>query len=528
MEWGKYMKKVIESNWKFIAISVFLSVIAAVSALVTPIMIQWVNQSDQFFSIEIVSYIGFAMIVTFVIQTFMIWFRERYAANFNTRHLMSLIQKMVRMSYDAYSHYEASYLIDRIFTAVDANYLFLINSFGVLARSVLVIGVSLFLLATVSSGIALTMMILIPINYFGFRLINQQLKERMNRMQEASAATHKDLIATLSNSDSVKASGDVDRYSNLFSNSFRNTFQTLAHTNQFAQITSGGISFLNQLAQNMIYVYTSFLVATNQWSVTQLIILGIVFPIFFEAMGQLTKLNLDYNSLKVSNDFVTNDLDNNRERQGTFSVDHIETITLDTPTYKIGGKDLSLAITAEISQGDIVYLKGKSGSGKSSLLKAILAFRPSQGITINHIVISDLNYLSLRSRVFYLSQQVTILSQTLEANIGFGRTLTSEEKDFLSQTAVMRPILEKRSWHTELVENGANLSGGERQRIAMARALVADADVLLMDESLSSIDEDNSKILMTEILDYYRDKIVIFTAHNALHLNKASKVIEIK
>ena len=359
-------------------------------------------------------------------------------------------------------------------------------------------------------------------------MINQQLKERMNRMQEASAATHKDLIATLSNSDSVKSSGDVDRYSNFFSKSFRNTFQTLAQTNQFAQITSGGISFLNQLVQNMIYVYTSFLVATNQWSVTQLIILGIVFPIFFEALGQLTKLNLDYNSLKVSNNFVTNDLDQNSERQGTISIDHIKTITLDKPAYKIGGKELSLAIMAEISQGDIIYLKGKSGSGKSSLLKAILAFRPSQGITINHIAINDIKHLSLRKRVFYLSQQVTILSQTLEANIGFGRPLTTEEKDFLSQTAVMRPILEKRSWKTELVENGANLSGGERQRIAIARALVADADVLLMDEILSSIDEENSLILMSEILDYYRDKIVIFTAHNALHLNKATKVIEIK
>ncbi|HHB9305048.1 TPA: ABC transporter transmembrane domain-containing protein, partial [Enterococcus faecalis] len=106
-------------------------------------------------------------------------------------------------------------MINRIFSAVDALYLFLISSFSVTIKSIFTILLSLLMVSYLSIEIVLFMVLLIPLNYFGFKYINKKLKVRMENMQKNAAVANKNLISTLSNQDAVKAGISAEILENL-------------------------------------------------------------------------------------------------------------------------------------------------------------------------------------------------------------------------------------------------------------------------------------------------------------------------
>ncbi len=110
-----------------------------------------------------------------------------------------------------------------------------------------------------------------------------------------------------------------------------------------------------------------------------------------------------------------------------------------------------------------------------------MKFRKSTGIRINEIKIDEICNSSLRNKITYISQTPTILSTSLENNIGMGHELSEEEKVFIEKSGILNSILKEKSWDSILYENGANLSGGEKQRIAICRVIITNADLYILD-----------------------------------------------
>ena len=105
--------------------------------------------------------------------------------------------------------------------------------------------------------------------------------------------------------------------------------------------------------------------------------------------------------------------------------------------------------------------------------------------------------------------------------------LSYEQKQLILNTGILNPILKTKDWETVLTENGSNLSGGEKQRIAVARLILADADVYILDESTSNIDEESSQAIFETLLECVKDKIFIFTSHDKKNSQYANKIINI-
>ncbi|WP_313769706.1 ATP-binding cassette domain-containing protein [Enterococcus durans] len=175
----------------------------------------------------------------------------------------------------------------------------------------------------------------------------------------------------------------------------------------------------------------------------------------------------------------------------------------------------------------MVYIEGDSGSGKSSLLRLLLKFRKSTGIRINEIKIDEICNSSLRNKITYISQTPTILSTSLENNIGMGHELSEEEKVLIEKSGILNSILKEKSWDSILYENGANLSGGEKQRIAICRVIITNADLYILDESISNIDKESAIAIMEFLTENINDKIILFTTHDKYFKKYANKVITI-
>ena len=212
---------------------------------------------------------------------------------------------------------------------------------------------------------------------------------------------------------------------------------------------------------------------------------------------------------------------------GTQGISRISSIRFDIGTLKIKDKVLARDIHGSFQYGDVVWIKGESGKGKSTLVKMLLKFRECDGIFINDISLSDITNASLRSRMNYLSQNVPIVKGTLRENLFFNIKWDKEREEKLKQEPILQSIFSNKDMDSLIDENGTNLSGGEKQRIALARALYDDVDVIILDEVTSNIDKESAEIILERIMSGKEQKIIFIISHDTMPELYANKILHL-
>ena len=185
-----------------------------------------------------------------------------------------------------------------------------------------------------------------------------------------------------------------------------------------------------------------------------------------------------------------------------------------------------------LTAGRSYAISGPSGAGKSTVVDLLLKFyQPQSGaIRVNGIDIKNISHTSLRMHIVLAEQTVRIFFDTIERNVQFGYEATPKDiSDVLDAVGLfdLTSSLPK-GVDTLLNFQGSNISGGQRQRIGLARALLRSADVLIMDESTSALDQATREKLLANLLPRYKDKIILFVAHDPAILKQVDEVIELK
>ncbi len=188
-------------------------------------------------------------------------------------------------------------------------------------------------------------------------------------------------------------------------------------------------------------------------------------------------------------------------------------------------------VSIALRAGRSYAIVGPSGCGKSTLLDLLLGLRrvDAGSISINGMPIERVSLRSLRERVVLLGQQTTIFNDTVMTNISFGATTTDARVRAAAEAACIAPFIAAlpAGYDTRLNYQGANLSGGQRQRIGIARALVREADVLILDEATASLDRETRDALVERILGSYHNRIVIFVTHDPWIRARVDEVIDL-
>lgn len=189
-------------------------------------------------------------------------------------------------------------------------------------------------------------------------------------------------------------------------------------------------------------------------------------------------------------------------------------------------KGLDLGIPA----GSMVALAGRSGAGKSTVMNLLLRFRdPSAGtISIGALDIRDLSLDTLRSLIAYVPQDIHLFNETIADNIRLGRPDASmadvEEACRLAQADKFIKALPD-GYETMCGESGAKLSGGERQRLAIARALVTKAPIILLDEASSNLDTESERAFEQALDSVRGSRTVILVAHRPSTIRRADRIV---
>lgn len=189
-------------------------------------------------------------------------------------------------------------------------------------------------------------------------------------------------------------------------------------------------------------------------------------------------------------------------------------------------KDISFTIPARTTTAII----GPSGSGKSTLCNLIARFwdADSGAVTIGGTNIRDCSLESLMSNISMVFQNVYLFSDTVENNIKFGRPKAShEEVVAAAQKACCHDFIMAlpNGYDTVLEEGGSSLSGGEKQRLSIARAMLKDAPVIILDEATANVDPENEDRLQLAIESLMRNKTIVMIAHRLKTVQNADQIL---
>jgi len=188
-------------------------------------------------------------------------------------------------------------------------------------------------------------------------------------------------------------------------------------------------------------------------------------------------------------------------------------------------------IDLAVSPGETVALVGQSGSGKSTLVSLLPRFYdPTRGrITLDGHDLRELRLASLRGNVAMVSQDVALFNDTVAANIAYG-AMAGASRQRIEEAARAAHAMEyiremPQGFDTMIGENGVKLSGGQRQRLAIARALLKDAPVLILDEATSALDSESERYVQEALATLMQGRTTIVIAHRLSTIEHADRIV---
>ncbi|MFL8887886.1 ATP-binding cassette domain-containing protein [Helcococcus kunzii] len=259
-----------------------------------------------------------------------------------------------------------------------------------------------------------------------------------------------------------------------------------------------------------------------------------IYLIADKAISPLTSIASYFNSMKsvkTIKDKLTKTIEQSIELENANIGSEIEDIvTLELNSVGIGYGFELFNISEVISKGEKILLIGDSGSGKSSLFKTLFKEIPllSGSIRINGMDISKIEKKSLYKKIGYIPQEIIIFDETVKFNVTLGENFSDEEVIYVLNSAGFNRYDLDNFIRKEAGDSGKNLSGGEKARICVARALIRNYNILLIDEFSAALDKNVTKEIRRLLLDM--DITIIEIAH---HYDKSDiklfdKIYEIK
>ncbi len=518
--------KLLKQHIPFVILLFFLILFNAVAIMMTPILLNRWIANDSNIGINHIIIIAVFLLCSYFIQILMVYLREHFALNFNISQGLQLINKVFGLSYDNINNQGPTYFLERISISINSLYTYISDGFVKMCANIMIVFAVIILVLTFNPILSLILFVLLPFNYFGYKMLNKELQKRSKIMQESTSNGWKDIINLCQQTDYIKQLSTRDELYLTMRNHFSKIYSSMAKVNSFAQSISVTLRSFNELAKNLMILLLAYGIIIKGDNPLSIVLLSIILPIYFNAINGIVGANLASRELKNSYEFIKY-LENNQEEDGEEIISSIDQIEFNIKNLSVGEHIIKSNINSIFKKGDIISVNGDSGTGKSTLMKLLPKFRTSDTVFINGIDIRKIENKSLRSRLIYMSQDVPIVTGTLKENLFLGRTVNEEEIILLKDFPLLSSILTNKSFDTVIEENGANLSGGEKQKIALSRVIFSDCDVLVLDEITSNIDKETADEIYQTITSMNSNKIIFIISHDKMHLKYCNKSIEL-
>jgi len=507
-------KKLIGENIGTIAIVSILTLLRAFSALVIPISFSYLSEDG----INMISMVIVLCLIclNLVMNVLIVMAEKKNVLAFKTKLNLELYGYLFKVNYKTLNQQGASYFINKIDNAVNHYTNLILSTIPMLVNIWIVVLISAWVVGQVSFWMLLILGGMLLVQNLGFRLLNKELAKRCIKMQDITARGYSDIHSVCENIDYIKQKDEHTGILKLLKKDVYDIHKINAEVNAFAGNVSAMLSAIVSNLQYFMYILLGYFMVAGQIEARDFVVVAMMVDICFSYVSQLVRMNINMKDVNASYDFIEKELKGQMEREQGKTIDRIDSI--DFKNTSIGYDDILLlvGVNLRLKRGDVVFISAETGMGKSSLVKALVGFYQTEGILINGIPIEDLSIGSVRKRIFYMSQQASIICGSLKDNIYMGEEDNRKgvQEELANLGFFGKFIDQGQIKDMEIQPNGANLSGGDKQKIMISRLFVEDPDVLILDEITSSMDSDTSDRVYREIVKKFRDRIILIISHN--------------
>lgn len=320
---------------------------------------------------------------------------------------------------------------------------------------------------------------------------------------------------------------------------FKRALEKLRRTNmrtaRALYLSSPILELVGFLLLAILILFAQHLIAQGHLTVGSFT--GLLAALFklYDPMRKLSQTQNTYQQIFASSTRVFALLDEHREIVDPPNADTVKSFNSGIElknvsfSYNQSTRPALRQVDLKIEKGQIVALVGQSGSGKTTLTNLLMRFfEPTTGqILIDGKDIRQIQLASLRAQMALVSQEVVLFNDTVRNNIAYGQIDIDQTKVVAAAQAAFAHefISEKGGYDLVVGEAGANLSGGQRQRLAIARAILKDAPILILDEATSSLDTESEVEVQRALTNLMKDRTTIVIAHRLSTIRRATKIV---
>ena len=435
-----------------------------------------------------------------------------------------LMNKLLHLPLSFYSKEKKGDIISRMTTDVLEIEWSIMQTLELIFREPISILISLVSMIFISPYLTLYIFLLIPVAALGIVLISKSLRRSAEKSKTILAQLFALIEESLGGIKVIKAYGIEKFIGQKFQSTNQNLFIQNVKVYRKNDLASPATEVVVLGILMFILYLGSKLVFHNELSASAFI--G-YFGIASQIIPPIKQISQAYNTIqkglvseerinRILNEPITITNDANAEEYTTFN-EKIEFKNVHF-SYLKGDKGFLLKdINLTIPKGKVIALVGKSGSGKTTLTDMLLRFyEPDKGeILIDGKNIQKIQIASLRQLISLVSQDSFLMNDTIKNNITFGKDYPDEAIIAAAKMANAHEFISQLpdQYNTYVGDRGSNLSGGQRQRISIARAILRNSPILILDEATSSLDTENEKIIQDTIQKIKHNRTIIIIAH---------------
>lgn len=537
-------------KWKFIIGMIFL-ILSSLTMLTFPALLGAMIDAAQGKQTypwlpASVMYIGVLSLIILSFQSIISFFRIRLFVEIAEKSLSNIrkdtYHRLITLPIDFFANRRVGELNSRLSSDLSQIQDTMTTTLAEILRQTISLCFGVVLLIFVSPKLALMNLCILPVIVIAALIFGRFIRKLSKESQDKLAESNSIVQETLLGISNVKAFVNEFFESNRYSEKLNQSVTLAVKGATFRGIFASFIIFAIFGAVIVVIWYGASLVSIHEITVGDLttyilysmFVAGSMgsFPELYASIQRslgaservLEILNEDQEDIRVNNE----DKEIKRHLHGDIIFDHVRFSYPTRPDIKTL-KDISF----HVKSGEKLAIVGPSGTGKSTIASLILQFyQPSSGkIYYDGIPSDQLALTDIRNQVAIVPQDVLLFGGTIRENISYGN-LSAEAEDII--TAAKRANAHNfimdlpEGYETMVGERGVKLSGGQRQRIAIARALLKDPAILILDEATSSLDSESERMVQQALVELMKNRTSIIIAHRLSTIRDADMILVVE
>jgi ABC-type bacteriocin/lantibiotic exporter with double-glycine peptidase domain len=465
-------------------------------------------------------------------------FQQFYFTRFEQEVILdiqqSLLDHVLRLPKSFFDANQTGYLMSRLSSDVQGLRWFFSSTIVYIFSSCLRFMGGIVFLIYLEWRLATGVLVILPALVFFIRYFSGKIHILSHRSMEQHAKVSGQFQESLSSVSLIKSfSSEMRTVGHLISES-RKAFQISLEQSTVGSVAQLIISSTPGVARAFVLAVGAYWVIQGEWTLGALFAFQAYLGYVFSPTQYLATANLDLQDARASLERVSalfeivpeENTGEGRKIEKLSGAIEFRNVSFSYDSREPVLKNISFLVRP----GERIAIVGPSGVGKTTLISLILRFyKPSSGeIYFDGRAASEFDVKALRQRIGYVSQNPLLLSGTIMENLRYGNLETNEEEVFrAAKVADIHDFVYHlpRGYESEIGQRGINLSEGQKQRLSIARALVKNPDILVLDEPASALDSVAEKSIFQSLPDFLQDKTLFVVAHRISTIKNSDHIL---